>query len=421
MEVKKSIDMPKTFIFKNCFLIDCTGAEPKEGAAVVVEGEHIQDVVFDEEVSVPAKAQVLDLHGKTLMPGLTDAHVHCCAVDTNILEQHRNYPPALLVCMAAHILEQMLMQGYTTVRDASGADWGFKMAVEQGYIKGPRLLVSGNALSQTGGHADKRRRTETTSPYICCVGMCGMICDGVDEVRKASREQLRRGVDQIKIMAGGGAMSPTDPIDSTQYTVEEIKAAVYEAQAVGTYVLAHVYSAQGIKNCMEAGVRSIEHGNFLDEAGAQLIREKEAFLVPTMITYEMLATQGAQYGIPESNLDKIRLARDRSFEALKIAYQAGVKIGTGSDLLGAQQVYKTKELELRTNVLSPMEALLSATKVNAELFNMSRQIGSIEVGKFADLLVLDGNPLEDITLFQRPEQHLTFIMKGGEVFKNTLQ
>ena len=179
------------------------------------------------------------------MPGLTDAHVHVCAVEGNTAEQHRHHPPSLIVAKALRRIEQALMQGFTTVRDAGGADYGFREAVASGLYPGPRMLVSGRVLSQTGGHGDKRRRAEWIAPVDCCLGMVGVIADGPDEVRKAAREQLRHDVDQIKIMASGGAMSPGDELDTTQYTVDEMRAAVEEARAVGKYVLAHAYSAVG--------------------------------------------------------------------------------------------------------------------------------------------------------------------------------
>jgi imidazolonepropionase-like amidohydrolase len=407
-------------VLHNGFLIDCTGREPQENMAVIVEGRRIVEVVAGGRLTTPADATVIDCRGHTLMPGLTDVHVHICAVDVNILEQHRAYPPSLLVAKALRILEDTLQQGYTTVRDAGGADAGLRMAVEQGLVTGPRLLVAGSPITQTGGHADFRRPAEAGEPIACWVGMAGAVCDGPDEVRKAVREQLRRGVDHIKIMAGGGAMSPADEVDTTQFTVPEIQAAVEEAHAVGKYVMAHLYSASSVSNALRAGVRSLEHGNLMSADSARMICEAGAYLVPTLTTYELLAEEGARYGVPEANIRKIRVARERSFDALKLAHQAGVKIASGSDLLGPMQQYKARELSLKARVLSPMEALLSATKVNAELLRLEHDIGTVEPGKLADLLVVRGNPLEDLSLLQEYQENMLLIMKEGRIYKNLL-
>jgi imidazolonepropionase-like amidohydrolase len=412
--------MPHITVFTNAFLIDCTGKDPVEGAAVVVEGERIKDVIRSGRVGpLKGRVETLNLRGRTLMPGLTDAHVHVCAVEGNIAEQHRYNPPSLIAAKALRRMEQALLQGFTTVRDAGGADYGFREAAATGLYPGPRMLVSGRVLSQTGGHGDKRRRSEWIEPIDCCVGMVGVIADGPDEVRKAAREQLRRDVDQIKIMASGGAMSPSDELDTTQYTVEEMRAAVEEARAVGKYVLAHAYSASAVRAALAAGVRCIEHGNLIDEAGAREIKKAGAYLVPTMITYEAIWREGKNYGITEHQLQKINMARERSVEGLTHAYRAGCKIGSGSDLLGDMQAQRTVELELKGQVMKPMEVLLSATRVNAEIFRMEDRTGSVEAGKCADLLVVKGNPLKDLRLFQNPD-NLPLIMKGGVVFKQAL-
>ncbi len=407
-------------VLANAFLIDCTGNEPMEGAAVVVEGERIKDVVRSGKVgSLKGRVDTLDLKGDTLMPGLTDAHVHICAVDGNITDQHRYHPPSLIAAKSLKRIEQALLQGFTTVRDAGGADWGFREAVNQGLVQGPRLLVSGQYLSQTGGHGDKRRRAEWIEPVDCCIGMIGSIADGEAEVRKAVREQLRRDVDQIKVMASGGAMSPADELDTTQFTVAELRAAVEEAAAVGKYVLAHAYSGAAVTNAVQAGVRSIEHGNLIDEAAAKALKAAGAFLVPTMVTYEAIWREGKAHGIGDHQLQKINVARERSVESLALARRLDLKIGSGSDLLGDMMAHRAAELELKGQVLTPMEVLVSATRTNAELFRMQDRIGTVEPGKLADLLVVKGNPLRDLRLFQNPG-NLLLIMKGGVIYTRTL-
>jgi imidazolonepropionase-like amidohydrolase len=407
-------------VFTNASLIDCTGADPKEGAAVIVEGDRIKDVLPGGKVGpLPGPVTTLDCKGATLMPGLTDAHVHICAVEGNITDQHRYLPPSLLAARALRRAEECLMQGFTTVRDAGGADYGFREAIAEGFYPGPRLLVSGHYISQTGGHGDKRRRAEWIPPIDCCIGMVGSIADGEAEVRKAAREQIRRDVNQLKLMASGGAMSPADELDTTQFTVAEMRAAVEEAQAVGTYVLAHAYSDAAVRKAIEAGVRSIEHGNLIREAAAKAIKDAGAFLVPTMVTYEAIWREGKRYGIGDYQIQKINLAREQSVQGLTYAYRAGCQIGSGSDLLGDMMVQRAVEFELKAQVMKPMEVLLSATKVNAALFRMSDRIGTVEPGKYADLIVVAGDPLRNLRVFQN-QDNLKVIMKGGRVYKQVL-
>jgi imidazolonepropionase-like amidohydrolase len=356
-------------VLTNAFLIDGTGKEPVDGAAVVVEGERIKDVIRSGKVGpLRGKVETIDLHGRTLMPGLTDAHVHMCAVEGNTAEQHRHNPPSLIAAKTLRRMEQALQQGFTTVRDAGGADYGFREAVASGLYPGPRMLVSGRVLSQTGGHGDKR---------------------------------------------------PSDELDTTQYTVEEMRAAVEEARAVGKYVLAHAYSGSAVRAAIQAGVRCIEHGNLIDATGAKEIKKAGAYLVPTMVTYEAIWREGKSYGISEHQLQKINVARELSVEGLTQAYRAGCKIGSGSDLLGDMQSQRAMELELKGQVMKPMEVLLSATRVNAEIFRMEDQIGSVEPGKYADLIAVKGNPLKDLRIFQNLD-NLHLIMKGGHAHKRTV-
>jgi imidazolonepropionase-like amidohydrolase len=215
-------------------------------------------------------------------------------------------------------------------------------------------------------------------------------------------------------------MSPADELSATQYALEELRAAVEEAEAARTYVMAHAYNDESVRNCLESGVRSIEHGNLIDEQTARMFAASGAYLVPTLVTYEALSEEGKGYNVPDDVIRKIDEAREVGIRALRYAYEAGVKIASGSDLLGPLQDRKARELEIKTEVMSPMESLISATRTNAELFGMHDEIGTVEEGKLADLLVVEGNPLEDITVFQRQDK-LRLIMKGGRVVKDTLE
>jgi imidazolonepropionase-like amidohydrolase len=409
-----------TLVLKNAMVIDGTGNAPLPNGSVVVEGERIKEILPSSPGKIPAGATTIDCHHQTLLPGLIDAHVHVGAVEANLMDQQRRNFTSMLVIRSMKIIKEALDQGFTTVRDAAGADPGFREAIRQGLIQGPRLFVAGYALSQTGGHGDFRLPTEMRSPSEDLAGLATRVCDGIDQVRRMAREQLRSGVDHLKVMAGGGAMSPSDEIDTSQYSIEELKAAVSEAQAAGTYVMAHVYSCRSIQNCIAAGVRTLEHGNLLDEESAQAIKNAGAFLVPTLVTYEMISRMGKDLGIPENNIRKINEARERSLEALSIAHRVGVKIASGSDLLGPMQVFKGMELELKSRVLGPMGAIVASTKTNAELLRREKDLGTVEVGKLADLILVNGDPLKDIRLFQQYQEKITLILQGGGVYKNIL-
>jgi imidazolonepropionase-like amidohydrolase len=319
------------------------------------------------------------------------------------------------------ILTRTLMQGYTTVRDAGGCDAGFRQAVEQGDILGPRLLVSNAPLSMTGGHADWRRSTERGNALECCaqVGMNSIVADGPDEIRKGVRENIRTGADQIKVMASGGAMSPADELDTIQYSVEELRMAVETAAAAGKYVLAHAYSSAAIRNCVEAGVRSIEHGNLMDEATAALLAEVGTYLVPTLSTYELLHRQGSEHGVAPEPLEKIRMAHEQGLRSLEYAYRAGVRIASGSDLLGPMFEHKHRELSLKAEVMPAADVLIATTRVNAELFGLADRLGTVEAGKLADLIVVDGRPWEDIDVFAKPTA-VPVVLKGGALVKHEL-
>ena len=409
-----------TLILKNATLIDGTGGDPIPKASVIVEGERIKEVLAGPPGKIPSDATTIDCRHQTLLPGLIDAHVHIGAVEANVMEQQRRNFTSLLVIRALRFIRETLDQGFTTVRDAGGADPGFREALRQGLIQGPRLFVAGYPLSQTGGHGDFRLPTEFRSPSEDVAGLPTRICDGVDQVRRGAREQLRQGVDHLKVMAGGGAMSPSDEIDTSQYSIEELKAAVFEAQSAGTYVMAHVYSSRSIRNSLAAGVRTLEHGNLLDEESARAMKDAGAFLVPTLVTYQMISQMGKDLGIPGDNIRKINIAREKSFEALSIAHRIGVKIASGSDLLGPMQVYKGTELELKSRVLGPMGAIVASTKTNAELLRKDECLGTIEAGKLADFILINGDPLKDMKLFQQFQEKMTVIIQGGRVYKNIL-
>ncbi|MEO1169492.1 MAG: amidohydrolase family protein [Pseudomonadota bacterium] len=360
-------------------------------------------------------------NGRFLLPGLIDCHVHPFLADTN-LARLSEVPPTLMSARASRILEGMLQRGFTTVRDAAGADWGIKQAVEDGLIQGPRLFIAGRALSQTGGHGDFRSRTDDRDVCHCAhaLAFTSRIADGIDDVRRAVREELRKGADQIKIMVSGGASSPHDPLECNQYSPSEISVIVEEAQRRGTYVMAHAYGADAIRVALECGVRTIEHGNMIDEATAALAADKGAYLVPTLTTYEVLAESAADSGWSETMLTKLARVRAAGLESIRICREAGVKLGLGTDLLGDGFDHQSREFLVRSQVESPAQILHSATRVNAEILRQEGELGVIAVGAIADLLLLDDNPLEDLSVLQDQGAHMPVIVKQGAIIKNRL-
>jgi len=363
-------------------------------------------------------ARVVDCGGRTLMPGLLDAHVHLSIVE---LDEGRevDLPPAVLALRIAHEIEATLQAGFTTVRDAGGLDWGFKEAVRLGLIRGPRLLISGPFISQTGGHGDPRLRSSRRPfPWLSGLSSESILADGADEVRRAAREVLRRGADQVKVMASGGAASESDELDQAQFSIEELSAAVDVASGVSTYVLAHAYGPRAIQNCLKAGVRSIEHGNFLDEETAdQMLAAGDTFLVPTVITYELLSRREAGNGWSEANVRKIRQGLTGAYDSLGLAYEKGLKIGSGSDVLADMQKDKGREIACQARVMGSMAAIIAATRTNAELMRIEKEVGTVEEGKRADLILVDGDPIGDATILGDPER-VRLVMLGGALVKD---
>ncbi|MFD1560904.1 amidohydrolase family protein [Paraburkholderia silviterrae] len=383
---------------------------------VVIEGERIVEVT-DRPVDYP-NAHVIDARGKTVMPGFIDCHVHVLASNAN-LGANAGQPNILAAIRALPIMQAMLSRGFTSVRDAGGADWALMQAVETGLVPGPRIFPSGKALSQTGGHGDFRARGDLLEPCSCCfrTGAIARVVDGVDAVRLAVREEIQKGATQIKIMASGGVASPVDPISHTQYSEEEIRAIVGEAEAANTYVMAHAYTARAIARAVRCGVRTIEHGNLVDEATAQVMHEHGAFVVPTLVTYDALAQHGAQFGLPPDSVAKVASVQRAGRESLELYAKAGVPMGFGSDLLGEMHAFQCGEFRIRAEVLGNLEALRSATSVAADIVNMKGELGVIAAGAIADVLVLDGNPLADIGVVANDGERVEYVVQRGKVVK----
>lgn len=404
-----------SLLLNDATLIDGTGADARLHVSVLAEDGRIARIAAAGEIGAPDGARAIDCGGMTLMPGLTDAHVHF-----GLTAHGDNEPPESHVSYVLKVVENIriaLDEGFTTVRDAGGLDPAYALAVAQAQIPGPRILPSGSFLSQTGGHGDHRSPwSDVAPPSIPGLVAHTEICDGPEEVRRAARTQIRRGATQVKLMASGGVMSPNDPLESLQFTVDEMAAAVHEARAFGTYVLAHCHTPGAIANALDAGVRSIEHGSILNETLAKRMARQDAFLVPTLVILELLSHIG---GLPEFSRRKMELVRGEMRGSVQLARAAGVRIGSGSDLLGPRQRHRAAELVEKAKQFGPMEAIVSATRTNAQLFKMEERIGTVEPGKDADLVLVAGDPLADIGVLV-DAGNVRLVVQRGRVVKDAL-
>ena len=405
--------------FKNFALLEPEFGELRRGYELLVEGDTIREV--SDKPLKSAKADVIDCGGRTLMPGLIDSHVHVFLSEVYIRSME-SMPLTLMTARAVRLMKGMLDRGFTSVRDTGGADWGIKEAVEKGDVAGPRLFIAGAAIGPTGGHSDPRRRTDFGARCHCCNAMAYTmnVSDGVSSVRKSAREQMRLGADHIKIMMSGGVASPYDPLDSLQFSPAEVAAAVQEAHAFGRYVCAHAYSPEAITRAAQCGVRAIEHGNLIDDASAKLMAENNMFLTANLVAYYAMKERAAEFGMTGDMLAKNDLVIDGGLRSLEICKRAGVPVAYGSDLLGQLQVDQSREFLLRREVLSPLEIIRSATTVGAQILRMEGKLGTLRAGAFADMILVDGDPLKDLGLFQEQGRHLAAIVKGGTFHKNRL-
>ncbi|HVO99749.1 MAG TPA: amidohydrolase family protein [Bryobacteraceae bacterium] len=413
--------MARKIVFRSATVFDGDSPKLRDNSNVVVS-----DGVIREISSRPADgdAEVIDCAGRVLMPGLIDAHVHVYISGLNI-SRIAQTPMSYLAHYAARFLKASLDRGFTTVRDVGGADVGLASAIRDGWLdRVPRLLYGGRILSQTGGHGDARPGDHALDGVLCCgcsrADQLAVIADGVDEVRRAVREELRRGANHIKIMASGGVASPTDPLDRCQYSEEEIRAAVDEAERAGSYVAAHCHPAESVRRAAELGVRSIEHATLIDGPTADFVAERAAFCVPTMAIIAALVEEGEKMGFPPVSMDELRRIADSALVSLEIMKRAGVKMAFGTDLLGALHVRQSTEFTLRAKVLPAINILRAACSTGAELIGQSGRLGCVREGAMADLLVVDGNPLQDISVMASGGAQIPVIMKDGKLHKNSL-
>jgi imidazolonepropionase-like amidohydrolase len=403
-------------LFTNAVITDAGGR--REGNVLVEDGV-IRDVAA--RAVGGTERRVIPLHGKTLMPGLIDCHVHVVASMMN-LGANAQLPDAIAVLRSLKLMRGMLDRGFTTVRDVGGAPPALAEAVAQGLAVGPRLICCGKALSRTGGHGDMRPRQDIHDAHRWerNFGAMGRIADGVDEVRRACRQELRQGARFIKVMANGGVASPTDPIAWQGYSLAELRAAVEEAADAGSYVAAHLYTSEAIMRALEAGVHSLEHCNLIDAPTAARAAAAGAVAVPTLVTYEALAQDGPRFGFPPDSIDKIETVRARGMASLEVLRAAGVTMAYGTDLLGETQVRQSEEFAIRARVLPSAEIFAAVTTVAARLIGMEGRIGVVAPGALADLLVVEGDPLADVTLLAEPARNVRLVMQDGRVYREAL-
>lgn len=397
-------------------LFDGTGS-PCAPRDILIEGNRILAVVATGEGDREDRnATHLQVHGRTVLPGLIDAHSHVGILN---LQQQLAMPPAVQAALIFENLRLSLDQGFTTLRDLGGVDHGLRQAIDGGYVEGPRLLPSGQIISQTAGHGDGRpaycfcEQNPTTGMDTFALPM--LLADGVDEVTKATRKQLKRGATQIKIFATGGQLSEGDPVESPQFSPAEMRAIVETADDRDIYVTAHAHTVRGMRRAVRAGVRCIEHGSLVDAETVALFVEHGTFVVPTLTISESLRVNHERMGIDPAWLSKNDEIYAETLKSIEMMDRAGVPLGSGSDIIGPQQDIRAWEIALKAEVIGASKAVASATLVNARIIGLDSEIGSIESGKIADLVIFDGNPLERPELFrtERP----SIVVQGGRIIR----
>lgn len=398
--------------FTEATLFDGTGAKPVRDAIVLIEGDRVKEA--GGGIDVPRDAEVIPLGGRYVLPGLIDSHLHLCSNGDPDIMKMVQVPMGMLQLYGYRNALMDLEAGFTTVRDM-GAPYGFalalRLAVNQGLVKGPRILAPGKVISMTGGHAD------FYLPSGFSFEGMSRIADGVPDCHKAAREQLRDGADFVKICSSGGVMSPADPVDTPQFSRDEIAAIVYEAGCHGRYVASHAHGATGIKNAVETGVRTIEHGSLVDDEAVRMMKERGCFHVPTLVAGWNIVEHGVEGGIPEYAVEKAKAIAYEVGKNTMRSHRGGVKVAAGTDAGtpfnrhggNAQEIIHLVEAGLK-----PAEALMAATRVASECIGMADRVGTLEPGKLADLIVVEGDPLKDVKVLG-DKANIRLVVKGGAV------
>ena len=410
-------------LIRNGTLIDGNGGPPLENAAVLIKDNHIAAAGPLSALPLPdGEVTDIDAQGGFILPGLIDAHVHLMFEGLNVQEIMRT-PLSMVFYQAIDRMRRTVEAGITSVRDAGGADVGVKQAVEQGLVLGPRMQISISSLTTTGGHGDGWMLSgNVLSLFPSYPGSPDGLCDGVEGVRRKVREVLRAGAEVIKVCSTGGVLSPTDHPEFTQFSPEELAVMVQEgAYRRGVKVMAHAQGAEGIKNAVRAGIHSIEHGIYLDDEAIELMLERGTYLVPTLLAplavIEAAESDGA---MPEYGIRKARESIDAHRASIARAYQAGVRIAMGTDAGVMPHGTNLRELGLMCDAgMTPMEALVATTKTAAECLGWQEQLGTLEAGKLADVVVAKTDPLAGVRSLENTD-NITLVIKDGQIVKELL-
>ena len=413
----------RSIVLRNCRLIDGTGADPLARAALVVEGDRISQVGASGQVSVPDGASVIDLDGATVMPGLIDSHLHLWGLSTDrIVEELLMVPDGVRLVRAGQRVGRLLEAGYTTVKDCGGTNaLHLRRAIAEGTLLGPRIVAAGYFLSQTFGHGDFFHflPMENSDARLAAGVGSNLTCDGVDECTRAARFALRQGADFIKISTSGGIMSERDRSEHVQFTPEEVSAIARVANNAGTFVTAHSHSAEGIRMSIEAGVRTVDHALFPDDAAIEEGRRRGVVFVSTLSIMKHYGEGGTSAGYPEWAVRKSRLAWDSAIVNMRRIHDSGGTLAAGTDFIDSDLMSmgaNALELELLVKRcgLKPMDAIKAATLNGAKACNLERSIGTLEEGKVADIVVSGADPLADITVLQQPAD-IRLVIKEGRI------
>jgi imidazolonepropionase-like amidohydrolase len=410
----------ESYIFENARILDGSSDEGEQDRFVRVAGKLIEEV-SDRPIK-DSSAKHIDLRGKTLMPGLIDCHVHINSggsPDPSVLSK---LPNELIAYHSVNILRGMLNRGFTTVRDVGGATFAQVQAIEQGIVEGPRVVGCGKGFVQTGGHVDARSRYDLDDGayHVTQLGACARVVNGVDACRQAARDEIRKGARFLKVHAGGGAASMHFPRAYLAFSLDELRAFKEEADNAKMYVCVHTHSDEAVRRALDCQIGSIEHGTLITPETAAIASRQDATVTPTIIAYEAQIREAKALGLDPEAVERLKWVRARGPESLEIMQQAGVRIAYGSDVLGSMWDYQSEEFPILTEVLRPIDAIRTATINAARLVRLEGKVGTISAGAFADLLVLDVDPLKDISALCGQGRHMSAIMKNGVFVKNQL-